>query len=163
MKSTLINILLGCAMAGAIASQPMAAGLPSPSALANGPGAEAPPAPAQTASPPPKAAASRHSGNVRRPKTERDYIGKWIGVEGLLLHVARGTNGKLVVYNIWSTDEHGDQGSFDAEVVPQGLRWTRQGTTVVGRPSNGAATGLKWLDGRKDCLTVAQGEGYCRD
>ena len=114
-----------------------------------------------TAVPAAKSAASA-PGKSRRPRTERDYIGKWIGVEGLVLDVARGTNGKLVLFNVWSL-EQADQGSFDAEVVPEGLRWARRGETVVARPSNGAATGLRWLDGKKNCLTVTQGEGYCRD
>ena len=30
-------------------------------------------------------------------------------------------------------------------------------------PTDGDATGLKYLAGKKDCLTVEPGEGYCRD
>jgi hypothetical protein len=29
--------------------------------------------------------------------------------------------------------------------------------------TDGARTGMKWLADKRDCLTVAFGEGYCRD
>ncbi len=98
----------------------------------------------------------------RRTGSERDYIGAWIGVEGTLLHVERGPDGKLFVVNFWSLEE-ADRGTFDAEVAADGLRWTRNGEPVVARFGSGAETGLKWLDGKKRCLVVTEGEGYCRD
>ncbi len=163
MSSTAVAILLfGCGMAcHAMGDRP-----PVPSTDGHTP-ALAGAATSRAAADPenadaPGATAARSSRQPRRPRTERDYLGKWIGVEGLLLDVGRGTNGKLVVVNFWSLDES-DRGSFDAEVVAEGLRWTRKGEIVMARPTDGAATGLKWLDGRKDCLTVARGEGYCRD
>lgn len=165
MRSIPLTLLSGCLLAGSLTSPTMATGVNPPSLLesaASG-GQTTLSAPAATAEKAKtdgvKAAPVR---KAHRPRTERDYLGKWIGVEGTLLEVGRGTNGKLVVVNFWSLDAP-DRGSFDAEVVPEGLRWTRKGTTVVGRPTNGAGTGLKWLDGKRDCLTVAKGEGYCRD
>jgi hypothetical protein len=31
------------------------------------------------------------------------------------------------------------------------------------RATNGNGTGMKWLVGKADCLTVRVGEGYCKD
>jgi hypothetical protein len=96
------------------------------------------------------------------PRAEADYVGRWVGVEGLILTVSRKPGGGLSVDNAWSLDA-GDRGTFDATAAPEGLRFTRNGETVTARPSNGNATGLKWLMGKKDCLTVRPSEGYCRD
>ncbi len=167
MSQTAVAFLLfGCGMAAGTACHAMDARPQVPSTAGHAPAVAGATTPIAAADPDEAsatgAAAARSSRRPHRPRTERDYLGKWIGVEGLLLDVGRGTNGKLVVVNFWSLDE-ADRGSFDAEVVPQGLRWTRKGDTVVARPTDGTATGLKWLDGKKDCLTVVKGEGYCRD
>jgi hypothetical protein len=45
----------------------------------------------------------------------------------------------------------------------EGIAFERDGQTLVLREGDGAATGLKWLDGKENCLVVAEGEGYCRD
>jgi len=39
----------------------------------------------------------------------------------------------------------------------------RDGLQESIRPTNGDETGMKWLAGKKNCLTVRPGEGYCRD
>lgn len=95
-------------------------------------------------------------------RSEADYLGRWVGVEGLILIVARKPGGGLSVTNQWSLDE-GDRGTFDGSVSAEGLRFVRGGQAVVAVPSDGDATGLKWLAGKQDCLTVRPSEGYCRD
>ncbi|MGJ3628537.1 hypothetical protein AB5I41_19265 [Sphingomonas sp. MMS24-JH45] len=54
------------------------------------------------------------------------------------------------------------QGEIPGSVAAEGLRFTREGKDEILVPSDGDATGLKWLAGKKDCLTVKSGEGYCR-
>jgi hypothetical protein len=44
-----------------------------------------------------------------------------------------------------------------------GLRFTRGGDALLLRQGSGVETGLKYLAGKKDCLVVKSGEGYCRD
>ena len=66
------------------------------------------------------------------PPTD-SWVGKWIGVEGLHLTIAK------------------DDIAFTRPDGPQQLR-----------AGDGAATGLKWLADKKNCLIVATGEGYCR-
>lgn len=95
-----------------------------------------------------------------RTAAAADYVGKWTGVEGMVLDVKPGAGGGVSIFNQWDLDNKGD---FAGRVTAEGLAFVRNGATVIARPSDGDATGLKWLAGRKDCLTVAEGEGYCRD
>ena len=46
--------------------------------------------------------------------------------------------------------------------VGDGIAFTRNNTLETLKPSDGKVTGLKYLAGKKDCLTVSPGEGYCR-
>lgn len=92
-------------------------------------------------------------------KVESDYVGRWIGVEGTYLNVAKRDGGGVTLDMQWSLD---DKGSYPGSVTAEGLRFTRNGKDEIAVPSDGDATGLKWLAGKKDCLTVKTGEGYCR-
>ncbi|MBW6524792.1 hypothetical protein KZ810_14925 [Sphingomonas sp. RHCKR47] len=107
-------------------------------------------APTSAASPLPGASAGQG---------DRDYAGRWIGVEGTYLNVTPTGPGTASLEMQYDLD---NKGTYPATVTPAGLRFTRKGKTLVLRPSDGNATGLKWLAGKKDCLTVTSGEGYCR-
>lgn len=97
---------------------------------------------------------------VENAKVEADYIGKWIGPEGLVLEVKAKPGGGVTIVNQWTLD---DKGSFDGSVTAEGLRFMRGDEAVTASPSDGDATGMKWLAGKKDCLVVKVGsEGYCR-
>lgn len=104
------------------------------------------------------------AGNATSPgqtaKVEADYVGKWIGPEGLVLDVKPKAGGGVTIANQWTLD---DKGNFEGSVTAEGLRFMRNGEAVTAVASDGDATGLKWLAGKKDCLTVKPGEGYCRD
>ncbi len=119
--------------------------------VANDPAAAAAPAATNAATPEPAATA----------KLEADYLGKWIGVEGMVLTVAKAAGGGVTLDMVWGLDP-GDKGTFPGSVTAEGLRFTRNGKDEILVPSDGDATGLKWLAGKKDCLTVKPGEGYCR-
>lgn len=93
-------------------------------------------------------------------KVEADYVGKWVGPEGLVLEVKPKAGGGVTIVNQWTLD---DKGTFDGSVTAEGLRFMRGGEAVTAVASDGDATGMKWLAGKKDCLTVKPGEGYCRD
>jgi hypothetical protein len=53
-------------------------------------------------------------------------------------------------------------GTFKGEAAEDGIAFTRPDGPQLLRAGDGAATGLKWLADKKDCLIVATGEGYCR-
>ena len=95
------------------------------------------------------------------PATEIAYLGKWIGPEGLVLDVKAKPGGGVSIANQWTLD---DKGKFEGSVTAEGLRWMRGNTAVTAAMSDGDATGMKWLAGKKTCLTVTAGsEAYCRN
>jgi hypothetical protein len=93
-------------------------------------------------------------------KVEADYLGRWTGVEGMYLVVAAKPGGGVTLDMQWDLD---NKGMFDGSVTAEGLRFMRNGVAETALHTNGDATGLKYLAGKQDCLTVKPGEGYCRD
>lgn len=92
-------------------------------------------------------------------KLEADYLGRWVGVEGMFLNVTKRTGGGVTLEMQWDLDH---RGTFPGSVTAEGLRFTRNGVDEIAVPGDGDATGLKWLAGKKNCLIVTSGEGYCR-
>ena len=91
---------------------------------------------------------------------EADYLGRWTGVEGMYLVVASKPGGGVTLEMQWDLDH---KGTFDGSATAEGLRFMRDGVAESAVRTDGDATGLKYLAGKKDCLTVKPGEGYCRD
>lgn len=88
------------------------------------------------------------------------WLGRWIGVEGLALTVAARETPRTYDLHIALMDGAGDYtGTAEGDTI----RFTRDGVVETIRHTDGAATGLKWLAGKKDCLTIKPGEGFCRD
>ena len=87
--------------------------------------------------------------------------GRWTGVEGMYLAVSPGAAAGRYRLEMQYDLDH--KGVFEGEATPQGIVFTRDGKRELLRPTRGDATGLKYLAGKADCLTVKQGEGYCRD
>lgn len=90
-----------------------------------------------------------------------DYRGRWTGVEGMFLDVTSG--GAPGRYRLTMQYDLDHRGTFAAQQNGAALMFERNGRPLVLRPTDGAATGLRYLAGKRDCLTVAPGEGYCRD
>ncbi len=89
------------------------------------------------------------------------YLGRWIGVEGMYLVVAPAAlPGQYELEMQWDLDH---TGKFAGTAEGGVIAFTRDGARLALRPTNGDATGLKYLDGKTRCLTVKSGEGYCRD
>lgn len=93
-------------------------------------------------------------------KVEADYLGRWTGVEGMYLVVASKPGGGVALDMQWDLD---NKGMFDGSVTAEGLRFIRNEVSETAVHTDGDATGLKYLAGKQDCLTVKPGEGYCRD
>jgi hypothetical protein len=129
------------------------------------PAADAPdvaPAARDTAAEPPAGAADAAAspGADAQAPVEADYLGRWTGVEGMYLVVAAKPDGGVGLDMQWDLD---NRGSFDGSVTAEGLRFMRNGVAETAVRTDGDATGLKHLAGKRDCLTVKPGEGYCRD
>lgn len=89
-----------------------------------------------------------------------DYVGRWIGVEGMVLNVKHAaTPGRYRLEMQWDLDHKGE---FKGDAVGDTIVFERNGVRETLRPTNGDATGLKYLAGKTECLTVKTGEGYCR-
>ncbi|MGW8189805.1 hypothetical protein [Sphingomonas hankookensis] len=112
-----------------------------------------PRAPSPTSTPTPTATATATLG-------ANHYLGRWIGVEGMYLNVTEPAQGEVKLEMQYDLD---NKGTYTGTITPEGIRFQRGGETLLLRPSDGDATGLKWLAGKKDCLTVKPSEGYCRD
>ncbi|KTW13664.1 hypothetical protein [Sphingomonas sanguinis] len=95
------------------------------------------------------------------PKKEGpDYVGRYIGVEGMFLTIKHAaTPGRYRMEMQWDLDHKGE---FRGEQVGDTIVFERNGVRETLRPTNGDATGLKYLAGKTDCLTVKPGEGYCK-
>lgn len=91
--------------------------------------------------------------------SEERYLGRWIGVEGMYLTVTRRAGGGVTLDMQWDLDH---RGTFAGSVTAEGLRFMRAGVAETAVLGDGDATGLKWLAGKKECLIVKPGEGYCR-
>lgn len=111
------------------------------------------PSPTPTPTPTPSATATATLG-------ANHYLGRWIGVEGMYLNVTEPAQGEVKLEMQYDLD---NKGSYTGTITPEGIRFKRGAETLLLRPSDGDATGLKWLAGKKDCLMVKSGEGYCRD
>lgn len=92
------------------------------------------------------------------------WVGKWVGVEGLVLTIEKDPAGpgRYRLTNTYGLDQ-GANGTFAGVASEDGIAFTRPDGAKELHATDGASTGLKYLDGKKDCLTVSVGEGYCRD
>ena len=115
--------------------------------------------------PPPEPAASEPVARVPGAFYAADYLGRWKGVEGMYLVVSEAkTPGLYRLEMQWDLDHKGTfEGAPRGEPEAPGIAFERGGRALMLVRSDGDATGLKHLAGRKDCLTVRLGEGYCRD
>lgn len=86
------------------------------------------------------------------------WLGDWRGVEGTQLTIAGGQG----AYRITVRDLDGPR-DFDGSAVADGIAFERDGSMETIRATDGAGTGMKWLTGKRDCLMIREGEGFCRD
>jgi hypothetical protein len=111
------------------------------------------------------AALSACSGKVQAPAAQPQAVqgatrllGQWNGPEGSYIQIG-GANGK---YAITIRNLDGPR-TFQGSGAGDTVSFARDGKQHTIRPSDGAATGMKWLADKKNCVTIEPGEGYCRD
>jgi hypothetical protein len=86
------------------------------------------------------------------------WLGRWNGPEATFLLLESG-NGD---YRVTVQNLDGPR-VFTGVAVGEQIRFERDGATEFIRATDGAATGMKWLADKRNCLTIRLGEGYCRD
>jgi len=98
------------------------------------------------------------SGSIKTLSATDDWVGTWNGPEGTFLRIDGGKG----TYEITVQNLDGPR-SFRGSALGGQVRFERDGIKEAIRATNGADTGMKWLAGKSNCLTVRPGEGYCRD
>ena len=91
----------------------------------------------------------------------RAYVGRWVGIEGMFLDIA--ATDRPDRYRLTMQYDLDYRRTVMAKLDNDRLVFRRDGDAFTLVPTDGVATGLKYLAGKQDCLTVAPGEGYCRD
>lgn len=86
------------------------------------------------------------------------YVGRWTGPEGTSLEVVARQHDYEVTLSGTSTP-----GVFTGTVNGNAMQIERNGETQLIRHTTGAKTGVKYLADKLDCVSVSNGEGYCRD
>lgn len=116
----------------------------------------------QPTSPPTSVVPSASTASSETPSTPdpaQAWTGRWIGPEGTYLQLDAAGPGQYEV-RIKDLDAERKFAGVSKDGV---LRFERDGKSETLQPTDGDATGMKWLAGKKTCLTVRAGEGYCRD
>lgn len=88
------------------------------------------------------------------------WAGKWTGVEGMYVTITPTEPGK---YKLEMQSDLDTKGTYDGEDSEHGIQFARGGEKLSLTRASGDETGLKYLAGKKQCLIVKTGEGYCRD
>lgn len=89
-----------------------------------------------------------------------DWVGKWTGPEGMYATITAAEPGK---YKLEMQSDLDTKGTYDGSDSEHGIQFTRGTETLSLTRASGDETGLKYLAGKKQCLKVKTGEGYCRD
>jgi hypothetical protein len=98
------------------------------------------------------------SGNAGVEAVTDKWLGQWNGPEGTFLKIGGG-QGK---YQITLQNLDGPR-TFQGSTAGTQIQFERDGLKESIRATDGTETGMKWLAGKSNCLTVRTGEGYCRD
>lgn len=93
------------------------------------------------------------------PAATDAWLGKWVGVEGLVLEIAKGTAPGRYALAVTLMD--GTQ-RYEGSAAPGGIAFMRDGKAMLIHRAKGSETGLKWLADKQDCVMIVAGEGFCR-
>ena len=88
------------------------------------------------------------------------WVGKWAGVEGLALDIEKSATPGVYALTINLLD---GASSYIGTAQGDRITFMRNGEKEAVRRATGAETGLKWLSGKRGCLMIKNGEGFCRD
>ena len=87
-----------------------------------------------------------------------NWAGEWLGVEGNSLHLAKQADRTTFMLIFSGNNPSSQYGTLKG----RSIEFSRAGRAEKIRFGSGAETGLKWLADKKECLIIAEGEGYCR-
>lgn len=91
-----------------------------------------------------------------------DFAGEWIGPEGLFANVVLAAPGEYILTIAGDLDAPAQGIQYQGRDAAGGIVFVRGNQTLLLKRVTGDKTGLKYLDGKTDCLMVQDGEGFCR-
>ena len=94
---------------------------------------------------------------ITPPDTDA-WVGRWNGPEGTYLEIASIGSG----YEVTIKDLDAAR-TFIGSAADGRIEFRRDGVPEAIKATNGDETGMTWLAGKTNCLTIKLGEGYCRD
>lgn len=94
------------------------------------------------------------------PHRFASWAGKWTGPEGMFVTITAAEPGK---YKLEMQSDLDTKGTYDGSDSEHGIQFARGTEKLSLTRASGDETGLKYLAGKKECLKVKDGEGYCRD
>jgi hypothetical protein len=86
------------------------------------------------------------------------WLGRWEGAEGAYLQITKAGEKYAIEIRF-----HDKTNVYDGTPFSDGIAFTRNGQTETIHAGTGEQTGMKWLAGKRNCLVIRYGEGYCRD
>ena len=89
-----------------------------------------------------------------------EWAGKWTGPEGLYVQITPTDAG---AYNLEMQSDLDTKGTYPGQDAEGGIKFARGGESLLLHSATGDETGLTDLAGKKNCLMVKSGEGYCKD
>lgn len=92
-----------------------------------------------------------------------EWEGLWTGPEGLFVFVTLTKPGEYELEMMGESEDMKDNIRIPGKDAEGGIAFERDGKTLTLHSATGEETGLKWLDGMKNCLMVEEFEGFCRD
>ena len=96
------------------------------------------------------------------PHAHADWVGLWVGQEGLFVEVSLAKPGQYSLKMMGDPDQPDSTVILAGSDAPGGIRFERDGQQHLLRWVLGDEIGLKYLDGETNCLMVQEGEGFCR-
>ncbi len=157
MRRSILTVLFAAAAGALAACQPTEPA--KPPVAPNTAQSPAPPAsPAATGSP--AAVPSVDPKAPAAPSTKISALeGTWPGVEGTSLKITK--QGEKYKVEITGLDKRTE--SFDGTAKGDAIEFTRKGKVETIKAATAEETGMKWLQGEKNCVVITKGsEGYCR-
>ncbi|PAL25674.1 hypothetical protein [Sphingopyxis sp. GW247-27LB] len=109
---------------------------------------------------PDETAADPEADPATAPHRFASWAGKWTGVEGMYVTI---TPTEPERYSLEMQSDLDTKGTYVGRDSEHGIQFERSGERLSLHRGNGEDTGLKYLAGKKECLIVKEGEGYCRD
>jgi hypothetical protein len=104
-------------------------------------------------------AAPAASASAAASSAAEAWVGRWNGPEGSYLEIVQRGHGAYEV----TLNDLDEPKTYAATASADRLSFERDGVREAIRATDGAGTGMKWLDGKTRCLVVKPGEGFCRE